>query len=287
MRTPAFRTTYSYDREPLSADHERRIAENCGPLGSPRVQTAFENRLGPTRLIAYPAFALEYSCIDKVPLWVAEHITPAELAGTIPRVNCFFAEPSLPPGQRAELWDFWFSGFQMGHMAAAGNQTVDPDRKLETFTLANIVPQCIPQNLDIWDNLEDAIRECARYTPVYMITGPLFWDPAEDDPGTADGMIQRSYIGPNRVAVPTHIYKIAARQDKSGHWDLIGFVIANDNTFPRPWNLADYIVSVNFIEERTGIDFFSTGGPEIEHAEAIRSEMWSSSYDWLSNSASD
>lgn len=248
--------------------------ENCGPLGRPRIQSNYKSRIGPTRMVVYAEFVLEHSSLCKIPLWVAERVTPAEVAGNIPRVDAFKPEPSLALGERAELSDYRFSGYQPGHMAPAGNQTVDAARKLETFTLANIVPQCTQQNLEIWDNLEDRMREWARRDAVYMITGPLFWDPKEDSPETADGLVEYPVVGANAVAVPTHVYKIAARQAAGGDWHVIAFVIANDNSFPRPWNLADYIVSVDFIEERSGLNFFPNGGPDIERAENAKSSMW-------------
>lgn len=260
--------------EAPSAEQDGRIAQNCGPLGRPLIRPAARQQIGPTQLIAYPEFVLEHSTLLNIPLWVAEYVTPDEVSGDLPRVDAFHPEPSLPRGRRAELSDYFLFGYQPGHMAPAGNQTVDQLRKWETFTLANIVPQCVEQNLYIWDNLEDQMRAWARREPVYMITGPLFWDPAEDSRATADGLVAYHTIGANHVAVPTHIYKIAARRREDGSWQLIGFVIANDNSFPRPWNLSDYIVPVDFIEARTGIDFFPLGDNAVEQAEAEKPALW-------------
>lgn len=271
-RAPAIGSAWRADA--ISAEQIQQISENCGPLGRPRIRAEHLSRIGATRLVVYPEFALEHSSLLRIPLWVAEHVTPAEVSGKIPRVDAFHPEPSLPRGERAELADYRFVAYQPGHMAPAGNQTVDAHRKWQTFTLANIIPQNVQQNLEIWDNLEDCVREWARRGPVYMITGPMFWDPKEDSPATADGLVEYFTIGPNHVAVPTHTYKIVARQAADKSWQVIGFVIANANSFPRPWNLGEYVVAIDFIEERTGINFFPMGGGEVELAEAALPSMW-------------
>jgi DNA/RNA endonuclease G (NUC1) len=73
-------------------------------------------------------------------------------------------------------------------MAPAGNQTVDDQRKLETFYLSNMVPQLQVHNGEIWAALEDQARDWAHARgKAYIITGPMFYDPAEEAPQTADG----------------------------------------------------------------------------------------------------
>lgn len=272
-RKPAIGSQWRADQA-LSAQDQARMDENCGPLGQPRVRPQSRALIGPTRFVVYEGFALEHSSLDKIPLWVAEHVTTAEVAGDVPRRDAFKEEPSLPAGERAELSDYRGSGYDRGHMAPAGNQTVSADRKRETFTLANMVPQFPQQNQQIWAALEETVRKWAESGEVYTITGPLFWDPQEDSPETADGIIEYFVIGGNDVGVPTHTYKVVARRNANGAWQTIAFVIANDNSFSRPWNFADFVQSVDFVEQRAGIDFFPSGGSEVETSEADRSAMW-------------
>jgi endonuclease G, mitochondrial len=271
-RAPAIGSAWRSDQAPTAIE-QARIDENCGPLGRPTVRPQHKPRVGPTRMVTYDQFVLEHSSVDRIPIWVAEHVTPAEVSGDIPRRDAFKAEPSLPVGERDELSDYRGSGYDRGHMAPAGNQTVDPDRKKETFTLANMVPQNGPQNQQIWADLEATVRDWGKQGELYVITGPLFWEEEEDSATTADGQIDYYTIGTNMVAVPTHTYKIVARQ-RGADWETIAFVIKNDNSFERPWSFASYIKPVAYIEDRTGIDFFPNGGAAVEQSESAASPMW-------------
>lgn len=88
----------------------------------------------------------------------------------------------------------------------------------------------------------------------YILTGGFFYDPAEENPNTADGIIDYSTIGPGTVAVPTHFYKIVVTQDGGGHARAIAFV-AENRRYSQPFDFAALIKSIDWIEERTGLNF--------------------------------
>lgn len=228
------------------------IGQNC-PLGRPTLDPEFD--FGPTRFVIRQGYVLEHSSRDKIPIWVCEGITPAQLGGTAPRKDAFQPDPQLPPGLRAELKDYKGSGYDRGHMAPAGDQTVDPVLKRETFYLSNMSPQEGPLNQRIWAALEDQARAwLTQRGGGWIITGGLFYDPDEEDPTKADGFIPYQEIGPDRVAVPTHFYKIVVSKSQAGVWDAIAFVMENHG-YPAPFNFSQFIRSIDWIEEHTGINF--------------------------------
>jgi endonuclease G len=59
-------------------------------------------------------------------------------------------------------------------------------------------------------------------------------------------------IGGNKVAVPTHLYKIIYDPKKR---EAIAFIIPNEPLYTK--DLPRYIVSIREAEERTGLDFLS------------------------------
>jgi endonuclease G len=228
-----------------------RIERNC-PLGRPRLDPDFG--FGPTRFVIRRGYVLEHSSRDRIPLWVCERISPAQVGGSETRVNAFQADPELPVGERAELSDYRGSGYDRGHMAPAGDQTTDASLKRETFYLSNMAPQKARLNREIWAALEDSTRQwLQRRGGGYVITGGLFYDPKEESPTTADGLIPYFQIGIDLVAVPTHFYKIIVTKDAANHWHAIAFVLEN-RAYPRPFQLAQFIRSVDWVEERAGID---------------------------------
>ncbi|QDU94117.1 Nuclease precursor [Lignipirellula cremea] len=263
----------------LTTDEQSYVKENC-VFGSPKAETSAG--LGQIDIVAREGYVVGHSSFDKIPLWVAEHSTAAEVGGSIPRNNRFAPDPKLASHPRAELSDYKHSGFDRGHMAPAGNQTVTQALKDETFFLSNMVPQIGPTfNQGIWAELETTVREWTKSrSETWIITGGMFYDPLEEDENTADGIIPYDAIGQNEVAVPTHTYKIVLAKNSNNEWESIAFVFANKR-YAKPYRLHLYITSIRWLEQRTGLNFFpnivsETGDAALEdRLELTRSQMWS------------
>lgn len=265
-RIAAF-SAYSEAHAELAPEDQARVDDNC-PFGMPEPLRGVN--LGPTVLVARDGYVLRHSSVDKEPLWVCEHVEAAETQGHLPRHDVFRPDPLLEEGARAELVDYRGSGLDRGHMAPAGDQTVDARLKDETFFLSNMAPQEPALNQRIWAALEDQAREWAKERgEAWIITGPMWYDPREDDPRTAKGYVEYDVIGPGEVAVPTHCYKIVVRPDGNGQFEAIGFVMKNASGYREPYDFAGAIRSVDWIEKRTGINFM----PEIDAAERQRLEL--------------
>jgi endonuclease G len=259
---PAIGTNYGSQEAGLSAADQARLDAQC-PLGQPKVRQAED--YGMTYLVARDGYALEESEMDKIPIWVCERITRFQVTGPLTGGRITFRpDPSLPAEARSVDADYTGSGFDRGHQAPLANQTREQRLRDETFFLSNVVPQNRRLNQQAWAALEARVRGWAEARDtIYSITGPLFWDPREDDPSTARGYVNYNWIG-NHVSVPTHIYKIviARKPDRSG-WEAIAFVVAN-KPMERSTDWATFIKPVAWIEKRAGIGFF----PKLPAAEA-------------------
>lgn len=246
----------------LTVDQERLVDGLC-PAGMPQHNADYD--AGPTEFIVRHGYALEFSNDLKIPLWVCEHVTAGQLTGHLPRPDDFRPDPFLH-GPRSELKDYRHSGYDRGHQAPAADQTKDEDLKEDTFYLSNIAPQIPEFNQQTWAGLEDLVRSwTTKYGEVWVITGGMLYDPAEENPATADGWIKYSVIGQDGVAVPTHFYKIVARREGS-HWDAIGFVLKNQK-YNALSDFSQFVIPIRVIEERTGIDFLpeEDGNGDLEN----------------------
>ncbi len=76
-----------------------------------------------------------------------------------------------------------YSGFDRGHLAAAGNHRQSQDVCDETFVLSNVAPQVgAGFNRDKWEHLERRVRSLTRrHRNVYVCTGPLYLPRMEKD----------------------------------------------------------------------------------------------------------
>jgi endonuclease G len=155
--------------------------------------------------------------------WVLEHITPdrLEYAPSVDRSKCAFIEDtSIHEYFRARNGDYKASGYDRGHMAAAGNHRRSQTAIEQTFTLSNMAPQVcsaavspiIPIqvgkgfNRDKWNELEKHVRSRAhKCRNMFVCTGPLYLA----RPDARDGQMYVRYrvIGATQVAVPTHFFK--------------------------------------------------------------------------------
>lgn len=240
----------------ITAAEEQRLQDLC-LFGAPLRD---ESSPGETLLIVREGYALELSVDDKIPLWVCEHVKKNHINGDAERKNNFKADPDLDPGVGAELPDYKGSGFDRGHQAPAADFKYSQKRTDESFYLSNMCPQVGRGfNQHIWRVLEDRARITVERTgDAYVITGPIFYDPKEDNVDTADGWIPYKTIGKNKVAVPTHFYKVVVAKGDSGEWRAIAFVLDNKRYPKEPDPECDfepYIRSIDWVEEHTGLNF--------------------------------
>ena len=72
--------------------------------------------------------------------------------------------------------DYKGSGYDRGHLAAAGNHKYQQKHCEQTFLLSNMAPQVGKGfNRDSWNRLERHVRKMTKTHPnVYVCTGPLY-----------------------------------------------------------------------------------------------------------------
>lgn len=161
--------------------------------------------------MCFNKFAVLYSAKSKTPLVVVEKLNKAQVSGAQgeERTDNFFPDPRLGAGRRAEIDDYAGSGFDRGHMAPAGDQP-DHEAMMQSFALANMVPQDPTNNRKIWSKVEGDVRKFVKRSSgdVFVFSGPLF-----------DGGAKT--IGPNRVWVPSRLFKLVYDEASGRSWAYI------------------------------------------------------------------
>ena len=176
----------------------------------------------------YDNHVLAYSNIHRAPLWVCEHITPKTLTSNenISRSNNFKVDDSIHTYFRSSNKDYLNSGYDRGHLAAAGNHKHSQRAMDETFYLTNICPQTGKGlNRSKWNDLEKRGRTLARkHGSVHVLTGPLFLPTVV----AGEKFMKYKLIGENNVAVPTHFFKVILTTDRHGLHHLESYVMPNE-----------------------------------------------------------
>ncbi|XP_030384798.1 endonuclease G, mitochondrial isoform X2 [Scaptodrosophila lebanonensis] len=213
----------------------------------------------------YSDFVLSYDRRNRVAHWVCEHLRADALGsaaitdrgrGRVRSRSRISYRPdlSVPSNFRAALADYRNSGFDRGHLAAAGNHRTHCD---ETFYLTNIAPQIGRGfNRAAWNKLEIYVRNLTlRYGSVYVFTGPIYKPKARSN---GNWSIEYEMIGSNMVAVPTHFFKVLIVESKlpQGKPYMEAYVLPNAR-IPDNINLRDYLCDIREIEHYAGLQFFN------------------------------
>lgn len=199
------------------------------------------------QIIKHEGYTVSYNSDFKIPNWVAYELTLEKVSNAkVKRHNKFIPDPQVK-GATALNEDYSRTGYDRGHMVPAGDMKWSEKVMRETFYFSNICPQDRGLNSGVWNDLEMTIRVWAKeHKRIYIACGPVI----EKD-------LKR--LGKNRVGIPRLFYKVVCDPEKT---QCIGFLFENRDykqTSPR-----DLAVSVDHVEEITGIDFFSQFPNAIE-----------------------
>ena len=207
-------------------------------------------------VVKHTYFTLCYSEVNEQAAWVYYILTSENINGDQERTDDFKADPLVSTGS-ASLEDYKFSGYDRGHLCPAADMTQNKTAMSESFYLSNMSPQLPGFNRGIWSSLEGQVRDWAlNYQKLYVVTGPIF-----------KGII--SIIGGNKVIVPGYYYKVLF----DGNNKMIGLILPNSSSTK---SLVQFVVTVDQIEEQTGIDFF----PGLEDKLENRLEKSSNTTGW-------
>ena len=191
------------------------------------------------KLISHAGYTLSYNEKYEQANWVAYELTSEETNSIYNRTNQFLIDPKISTGS-AQNSDYAGSGYDRGHLAPAGDMGWSEKSMIESFYYSNMSPQVPSFNRGIWKNAESFTREAAIANhAIYVVTGPVFTS-------------NMTTIGSNKVAVPQSYFKIILDCFEP-ELKAIAFVIPNAaSQLP----LQNFAVSVDDLEQLTGLDFF-------------------------------
>lgn len=222
---------------------------------------------GHVRTFGNSKFVLSYDGSKRTARWVAEYLPPGKPAHKEPRHNVFRPDPSVPREFRSMLSDYFLSNYDRGHLAPAADHAYARDAMDATFLLSNMVPQDKTLNRGLWADLEAWCRDQARSANgTWVFTGPAFMpaDAPAQDIRKPDLAVTYRVIGPNHVAVPTHLWKTILIQGVNAP-AVRSFLVPNAAP-PDGKRFIDYAVDTDFLEHWVGLDFWSELPDDVETA---------------------
>lgn len=211
------------------------------------------------QLLCRIGYVSGYSYKYRIPIWVAYIATyESSQSNLATRQDNFVEDISIAPGQyRVTKEDYDNSGYDRGHMAPSSLIDQTQLSNDQTFLMTNIVPQRpwinrdVFSNKGVWGAIEDSVScwiKLKERKRLYIISGVTFSDNFE-------------VVG-NGVAVPKGLYKIVMDLESM---EVISFFIEDQEKSKNDAeNLNSYVKNIDYIEDMSGVDFFSTIAPEIQ-----------------------
>lgn len=212
-------------------------------------------------IVKHTGYVLSYNEEYEIANWVAYELTRDEVLGSEDRGDDFREDKAVSTGS-AKLKDYKGSGYDRGHLAPAADFKWSAEAMSDTFYLSNMAPQDPSFNRGVWGDLEAAVRSMAYDNEsIYVVVGPVL----------TDGPYKT--IGESEVAVPNYFYKVILDYTDP-EIKAIGFILPNENSSK---SLASFAVSVDEVEEVTGLDFFPAlpDDQEEEIEKSFNASRWS------------
>ncbi|GMN09957.1 DNA/RNA non-specific endonuclease [Croceitalea sp. MTPC9] len=190
-------------------------------------------------IISHNYYMLSYNEPFEQAEWVMYELKKSHLTYDDRKRPYFIEDPKVKT-KSADWRNYKRSGYDRGHLCPAGDRRFSEYAYNETFYTSNISPQRKDFNAGVWNRLEQQVRQwCKRYGDLYVVTGGVLEDGLEE-------------IGDEDVDVPNAFYKIVFRKSND-KIKIVAFLFPHRET-QEP--LANFLVSIDQIETKTGIDFF-------------------------------
>ncbi|SEF71814.1 DNA/RNA non-specific endonuclease [Oceanospirillum linum] len=218
------------------------------------------------RVLRNDGFMVGYSDLRMNPLWATywlQELTAEQKRQSYKR-----------PGQFSEDWrtvwrvshrDYTRSGYDRGHLAPnyAISRLYGKQAQTETFLMTNIVPQKPNLNRKVWQRLEEAAVDhfTGQFARIAVITGPVF----DQETERLDSWVE----------VPDAFYKIFVGLNRKGEAEsMLAFLMPQNVRGSEP--LTKFVVSVDQVEEVTGLNFFNAlpDSQEVKLEAMKDSSLW-------------
>ena len=209
-------------------------------------------------------YFLEWDCDKRAQRWTAYRMFKDNSVKTVERSgdDAWHEDETIPDEYRSVPEDYKSSGFDRGHMCPSADRLQNKNMNRQTFCYSNMQPQYNSLNAFIWSDMEAKVRSWNRDSfrdTLYVVKG-----------GTIDGrdnvfdFLTHDDYG---VLIPKYFF-MAILCVKNGKYKALGFWIEHKPSYSQTEqkSIKQYVVSVDELEQRTGIDFFCNLDSEIQDA---------------------
>lgn len=213
-------------------------------------------------------YALEWDNTKRHANWVAFTFDTTTSADNVKRTDAWSVDPKLPAEMQVQESDHKNDGFDKGHLCASEDRVYLKEANEQTFYYSNMSPQLKDFNDGFWRKLETRVQTWGRstadgvYDKVYVTKGGTLNKLLKNFKGTTVNggtpTTDANGFTIHGLACPEY-YFMAVLSQKDDVFHAIAFLVPHKEGMtenPSSDELKEYVVSVDKLEEETGIDFF-------------------------------
>ena len=233
-------------------------------------------------------FSMEYDQEKRHAKWVAYTFDKSTAQKNWSRGNWekgdpFRPDPLLPKEARIGHTEHRNDPYDRGHLCASEDRVYSQEANAQTFYYSNISPQLEAFNQrGPWYELEKKVREWGGSeegvaplgNTLYVVKGGTIRDGEYYDSRGKHGVFVKNPKKMQGIVVPAHFFVALVSQQGSTHTGIAFYLAHKD--YGKEYHLADYALSIDRLEELTGIDFFCNFPDTIEeHMESkVTPSLW-------------
>jgi DNA/RNA endonuclease G (NUC1) len=211
----------------------------------------------------YRNYSFGWSQKDRVALWVAYPLCKLYTGGNVGRTDAWALDPLLGDNSAAPFGGYAGS-YARGHQLPSADRQCCYDANAQTFYGTNMTPQLNAHNEGIWSNLESKVRNIANSSDTtYVVTGVIVSSSSKKETDSYG----------KSVTIPDAYFKALLKYSKSstlGQWNAAAFYLEHRSY---SGNITkEHSMSIDELEELTGIDFFVNLPAKIGQAQADKLE---------------
>ena len=212
------------------------------------------------------SFSVEQATDVRHPRWVAFTFDATTARdNNVGRSNDFRSDPALGSSLQSNNGDFGTGGndgIDRGHLCASEDRQYSRQANAQTFYFTNMSPQYSAFNQQIWAALEGVVQDWGR--TYNNGTDTLFV--------AKGGTISRgmTLIEPGTNVMPRYYYMaLLSKKWNAGNQQFQYRAIAfwleqREAAYQRPYRFSEFAMTIDELEEETGIDFFCNLPDKVE-----------------------
>ncbi|WP_036878882.1 DNA/RNA non-specific endonuclease [Xylanibacter oryzae] len=257
----------------ISNNNDNNTNQNANPSGIPETKLLECPHIkgGSSIIISHATpsygvtYTLEWDCDKKAQRWSAYEMYNSNSVTNWNRNSWynttwggdpFQEDVDIPSKYRTTLSMYRGSGYDRGHMCPSADRLNSKDANEQTFYLSNMQPQNHNLNAGIWEVMENQIRTWNKSSfrdTLYIVKGGTIDNPDQIKGYTSSGLL-----------IPGYFFMAILCKNSEGY-KAIAFWVDHQTINHSNDPLSKYVISIDQLEQKTGIDFFCNLPDNIEN----------------------